>query len=118
MELLDLIDQLASPSRLEEALQDDPDYVALVEEWSSQAGAEPVWRPRVSQWSLVHTMLKDLGDRLDDLIGVWAGERPERSFPTPVTALERVQDSRSQQALTDLVQLATPQWAAEFASRN
>lgn len=89
--LLDLIDQLPTACRLNEAKMNDPELAELLAE--APAPADP-WSPRISENSLTNIILAKVWDALQDQIQTQigtAGGTPKqpKPFPTPYTAIDR-----------------------------
>lgn len=92
--LIDFIDMLPAASRLNEAIAMDPEMAALMIDLP--APDEP-WSPRVSENTLVTTILMDISDGIKTLqqtsIAV-AGGKPAKvkPFPRPRTAVDRLRE--------------------------
>lgn len=89
--LLDLIDQLPTASRLNEAIVNDPDRAR---ELALQPLSTDPWSPRVSEFNLMATMLRHV---IGELAGIQAaviasaGGTPHqhKPFPSPITEVDR-----------------------------
>lgn len=96
--LLDLIDQLPAASRLNEAIQNDPEHAELIARAREEAdnedeGREP-WSPRLAEYDLHAHLMRDM---IQALVGVRtaviaaAGGKPRSvpDYPTPVTEVDK-----------------------------
>lgn len=93
--LVDLIDQLPSACRLNEAIaQDDEAADELVAIMDESEGEGPDWSPRVAEFDLTNTMLAELIDQVkllgQTIIAANGGNAKKiRPFPKPKTAIDR-----------------------------
>ena len=99
--LLDLIDQLPAASRLNEAIQNDPEQAEIIalhiEEQKQKAEAadeQKPWSPRVAEYDLHANLLRDLIQAtlgLRAAVIASAGGKPGQTpdYPTPVTEVDR-----------------------------
>jgi hypothetical protein len=113
--LLELVDQLPMASRLNEAVQNDPDQARLIAEARQNADpdeGEP-WSPRLAEFDL-HAML--LRDVIQALSGVQAAviaaaggkPKPPPPYPAPVTEVDRA-IARANRAWADsIINIFTP----------
>jgi hypothetical protein len=93
--LLDLIDNLPTACRLNEAIANDPESAKYLAEarLSRPDDADP-WSPRISEFDLNITMLREILHAIKGLRQVSiaaAGGKPgeEKPFPTPYTEIDR-----------------------------
>lgn len=94
--LLELIDNLPTACRLNEAIANDPEAAAELAAArldSEQESADP-WSPRVSEFDLTATMLREILHAIKALKQVSiaaAGGKPgeEKPFPAPFTEIDR-----------------------------
>ncbi|QCB97117.1 hypothetical protein E5206_09390 [Arthrobacter sp. PAMC25564] len=93
--LLELIDNLPTACRLNEAIANDPETAAHLAELrlSAPDDAEP-WSPRISEFDLNITMLREILHAIKGLRQVSiaaAGGKPgeETPFPAPYTEIDR-----------------------------
>lgn len=92
--LLELIDQLPTSSRLQEAIQDDPEHallIALEREEKSDEDRRP-WAPRLSEFDL-HAM--QMNTLIQEVVNLRAAvvrhrKRVPPVFPWPVTEVDRM----------------------------
>ncbi|WP_152203636.1 hypothetical protein [Georgenia thermotolerans] len=96
--LLELIDQLPSASRFNEAVQNDPEQAELIalarEEAADQDTEGEAWSPRVAEYDLHANLLRDL---IQAVLGLQAatvaaqGGKPGQvmDYPTPKTEVDR-----------------------------
>ena len=98
--LVDLIDQLPSACRLNEAIaQDDEAADELVAIMDESVGEGPDWSPRVAEFDLTNTMLAELIDQVkllgQTIIAANGGSAKKiRPFPKPKTAIDRARERR------------------------
>lgn len=93
--LLELIDNLPTACRLNEAIANDPDTAAHLAEMrlARPDDAEP-WSPKISEFDLNVTMLREILHAIKGLRQVSiaaAGGKPgdEKPFPAPYTEIDR-----------------------------
>lgn len=93
--LLDLIDNLPTACRLNEAIANDPEAAKHLAELRLQKpeDADP-WSPRISEFDLNITMLREILHAIKGLRQVSiaaAGGKPgeEKPFPAPYTEIDR-----------------------------
>lgn len=106
-ELLDLIDQLPSHSRLHAAILNDPEQAealaALPEKPASQ------WAPPFTEFTLdaqITAMVYDrLGQLIDTVMAVAGSKGRSQPFPRPVTELDRVKERVRREAAEDLISM-------------
>ena len=105
--LVDLIDQLPSACRLNEAIaQDDEAADELVAMMDDDDSRKPDWSPRVSEFDLTSTMLGQLIDEVkmlgQTIIAANGGTAKKiRPFPTPKTAIDRARERRDLNAFRE-----------------
>jgi hypothetical protein len=109
--LLELIDNLPTACRLNEAIANDPETAAHLAELrlSKSDDAEP-WSPRISEFDLNITMLREILHAIKGLRQVSiaaAGGKPgeEKPFPAPYTEIDRA------------IEAAERNWAEMFAGQ-
>ncbi|MFF1382768.1 hypothetical protein ACFVWT_04300 [Arthrobacter sp. NPDC058288] len=97
--LLELIDNLPTACRLNEAIANDPEAAAHLAELrlSKPEDADP-WSPRISEFDLNITMLREILHAIKGLRQVSiaaAGGKPgeEKPFPAPYTEIDRAIES-------------------------
>lgn len=104
--LLEYIDQLPATSRLNEAIHNDPEQAARLVDRPEPA--DP-WAPSLRDWSLTTAMLSRLIHAAEVTNVLLSGEKkPPQPFPTPVTAVDRLAEQRSQERQLSIIALATP----------
>lgn len=94
--LLDLIDQLPHASRLNEAIQNDPEQaevIARAREEVADEDREP-WAPRLADYDLHANLLRDLiqatiGLRAAVIASAGGRSRTVPDYPTPVTEVDK-----------------------------
>lgn len=93
--LLELIDNLPTACRLNEAIANDPEAAATLAELRLNApdDADP-WSPKISEFDLTATMLREILHAIKGLRQVSiaaAGGKPgeEKPFPAPFTEIDR-----------------------------
>lgn len=93
--MLELIDNLPTACRLNEAIANDPEAAATLAELrlNTADDAEP-WAPRISEFDLTATMLREILHAIKGLRAVSiaaAGGKPseETPFPAPYTEIDR-----------------------------
>ncbi|SDK79062.1 hypothetical protein [Arthrobacter sp. ok362] len=89
--LLELIDNLPTACRLNEAIANDPEAAAAL---AAAPRSEDPWSPRVSEFDLTATMLREILHAIKALKQVSiaaAGGKPgeEKPFPAPFTEIDR-----------------------------
>ena len=89
--LLELIDNLPTACKLNEAIANDPEAAAQLAE--APRSADP-WSPRVSEFDLTATILREILHAIKGLRQVSiaaAGGKPgeEKPFPAPYTEIDR-----------------------------
>lgn len=97
--LLDLVDQLPGASRLNEAIQNDPEQAEVIARNIDQLkqrgeGERGQWSPRVAEYDLHANLLRDL---IQSVLGLRAaviasaGGKPGSvpTYPVPVTEVDR-----------------------------
>lgn len=93
--LLELIDQLPSSSRLNEAIQNDPDQAALIafartfREADQDEEEEEPWAPRVSEYDLHAQLLANLTETVGAVLTVLTGKTVP-GLPSPRTEVQRM----------------------------
>jgi len=93
--LLELIDNLPTACRLNEAIANDPEAAKhLAEIRLSRADDAEDWAPRISEFDLTATMLREILHAIKGLRQVSiaaAGGKPgeEKPFPAPYTEIDR-----------------------------
>ena len=105
--LLELIDNLPTACRLNEAIANDPEAAAQLA--AAPASADP-WAPRVSEFDLQATILREILHALKGLKQVSiaaAGGKPgeEAPFPAPYTEIDRA------------IKAAERSWAEAFVGK-
>ena len=89
--LLDLIDNLPTACRLNEAIANDPEAAA---ELAAAPKSDEPWSPRVSEFDLTATILREILHAikaLKQISAAAAGGKPgeEKPFPAPFTEIDR-----------------------------
>lgn len=99
--LLDLIDQLPAASRLNEAIQNDPEQAEIIalhieqqKQKAEAADEQKPWSPRVAEYDLHANLLRDLIQAtlgLRAAVIASAGGKPGQTpdYPTPVTEVDK-----------------------------
>lgn len=91
--LLDLIDQLPYASRLNQAVQNDPEQAVLIaqaREAMQYDDDAPVWTPPMREFDLHATMLRDVINLLAGIQhGLAGSSKPPPEYPRPVTEVDR-----------------------------
>lgn len=104
--LLEYIDQLPATSRLNEAIHNDPDQAVML---ADRPEPPDPWAPALRDWSLTNAMLGRLIEAAEATAALLSGaEQSPRPFPTPVTAVDRIAEQRSQERQLSIIALATP----------
>lgn len=135
VELLELIEQLPSHSRLSEAQQNDPVWAEYIvdqaEKRKKQHGDQEKWHPPVRDWDLQAMLLHDIRETLvavrqaviqSTLLpqangGVKRDKAPKVSpFPTPRTEVDRIKARRSRLAQLEIVALFAPHALDDFVT--
>lgn len=112
--LLGLVDQLPEASRFRESLLNDPDFAeAYVAQEGQDDGAAPEWAPRVSEFDLHATLLRDVIQAIYQLtaitVGVNTGKSPKiPPYPMPQTAIDGARRKQLQEWASDLISKLTP----------
>lgn len=114
--LLDLIDSLPPDSRLNEAVQNDPEQAELIararEEQADDSGSS--WSPPVSQYDLHAAMLRELIQSVAQLRAAVLAARTGKEktvptvFPAPVTEVDRAARRMQQRWADNLIEIFTP----------
>lgn len=109
--LLDLIDQLPDASRFNEAILNDPEVVA--EAVARESGEGPEWAPRISEFDLHATLLRDVIHALQGVqaaVIASAGGKPPKvkPYPAPRTAVDEARQRALQMWADDLIGRLTP----------
>jgi len=109
--LLELIDELPAASRFNEAVLNDREFAEAVV--AQEAGDRPGWAPRVSEFDLHATLLRDVIQALQGVqaaVIVASGNKPPKiiPYPAPRTVLEEVREEALQQWADDLISRLTP----------
>lgn len=108
--LLELIDNLPSACRLNEAVVNDPeaarDLAAL--SMDRPEGADP-WSPRVSEYDLHATIQREILHAIKGLAAITvaaAGSKPgeQKPFPAPITEIDRAMEAMSRTWTEEFVQ--------------
>lgn len=112
MALLELIDQLPSASRFNEAVLNDLEFarVVVAQESGDDASA---WAPKISEFDLHAMLLRDVIQALQGVqVAVIAasGNKPPKmqSYPGPRTALDEAREELLQEWADDLIGKLTP----------
>lgn len=98
VELLELVDQLPSSCRLNEAIaQDDAAADELLALVGDGEGDGKPWSPRVAEFDLTNTLLVSLINEvkiLSQTVVASGGGKPKKvkPFPVPVTAIDRARE--------------------------
>lgn len=120
--LLELIEQLPSTSRYQQALAMDREAAERILAAERRADAEaegetdPEWSPSLTEWTTEVTLLAEIRDMLPDLIQAVLSSIPRQKgkaaprysrppFPRPKTALDEVRDELSLKAGRLLLEL-------------
>jgi hypothetical protein len=109
--LLELIDNLPTACRLNEAIANDPESAKHLAELRLNAAEEAdPWSPRISEFDLTATMLREILHAIKGLRQVSiaaAGGQPgeETPFPAPYTEIDRA------------IAAAERNWAEAFVGR-
>lgn len=95
--LLELIDQLPSACRLNEAIAQDDETAEYLLAAADEGENRPAWSPRVAEFDLQSSLLVSLINEVKTLrqsgVAVAGGKpKKERPFPTPQTALDRARE--------------------------
>lgn len=96
--LLELIDQLPSASRLNEAIAQDDEAADELVKFSDQDDAErSAWSPRVAEFNLSNMLMVSLINEiklLSQTVIASGGGKPKKvqPFPTPKTAIDRARE--------------------------
>lgn len=109
--LLELIDQLPSASRVNEAVLNDREFAEAVV--ARESGDRPEWAPKVSEFDLHATLLRDVIQALQGVqaavIAAAGGKPPKiKPYPAPRTALEEVRQDVLQAWADSLISRLTP----------
>lgn len=85
--LLELIDQLPSSSRLQEAIYDDPEQAAVIAAARDEGQDDdaPTWSPRLSEFDLHALLLREIAHNVASL----AGAKNPTYIPWPKTEVDR-----------------------------
>ena len=106
--LLELIDQLPSACRLNEAIAQDDDAADEIVALTGGEGSEgPAWSPRVAEFDLPSSLLVSLINEVKMLRQsgqAVAGGKPksEKPFPTPKTAIDRARERQDLNLFRDM----------------
>lgn len=98
--LLELIDQLPSACRFNEAIAQDDEAADELVKYSDQDDAErPAWSPRVAEYDLTNTILAQVVNEVkmlgQTIIAANGGQAKKiRPFPMPRTALDRARERK------------------------
>lgn len=109
--LLEYLDGLPTASRLNEAIMNDPATAAYLAEISMQdEGEKTPYAPRVAEWDIHATLLREAVDGIKGLratlIGVNGGKPGTiQPFPSPRTAIEAAKEA------------AEKRWAVDFSAQ-
>lgn len=111
--LLELIDELPTASRFNEAVLNDREFAeAVVANESKSDGDKSEWAPRVSEFDLHALLLRDI---IQSLQGVQAaviatvGKPPKfPPYPSPRTALDDARERLLHEWADDLIARLTP----------
>lgn len=103
--LVELIDMLPAASRFNEAIANDPE---MARELARLPKPEGEWSPRVSEFGLQEQMFQMMISQLIQIkqsILASAGEKPtpEKSFPSPVTEIDRAMKAMEREWAEDFV---------------
>jgi hypothetical protein len=108
--LLELIDNLPTACRLNEAIANDPIAAKYLAEMHQDRpdDADP-WSPRASEYDLTATLLREAVNAIRSLTAVTiaaAGSKPGevKPFPAPVTAIDRAMKAAARSWTEDFVQ--------------
>ena len=112
--LLELIDQLPSANRLNEAIQNDPEQAELIaKQLAQQETGSARWSPRLAEFDLHAAMLREV---IHALLGVQAavvaaaGGKPGKMpvFPGPETEVDRAMERATKEWADNLIRIVTP----------
>lgn len=123
--LLELIDGLPEASRLNEAIQNDPERAEILADLERERGVERgrEWSPRIRDFDLHALMLREVVNSLQAIQSTIVGTTyvPEKNgsirflkprkgkpFPAPVTALDTVKARRSRQSQLSIIRAFAP----------
>lgn len=108
--LLELIDNLPSACRLNEAVVNDPDAARELAALNMDRpeGADP-WSPRVSEYDLHATIQREILHAIKGLASITiaaAGSKPgeQKPFPAPKTEIDRAMETMSRNWTEEFVQ--------------
>lgn len=96
--LLELIDQLPSACRFNEAIAQDDETADELVKFSDQGGDErPAWSPRVAEYDLTNTILAQVVNEVkmlgQTIIAANGGAAKKiKPFPAPSTAIDRARE--------------------------
>lgn len=112
--LLELIDELPAASRFNEAVLNDREFAKeVVAQESENREDAPEWAPKISEFDLHATLLRDVIQALQGVqaaVIAAAGGKPPKiiPYPAPKTALEEVRQEALQEWADDLISRLTP----------
>lgn len=106
--LLDLIDNLPTASRLNEAIVNDPEAAKAIAEAQHGRESEP-YAPRTAEWDLTATLLSEVVNGLQVLTAATikaAGGKPGsiKPFPIPRTKIQAAMKAAEREWAEDFIQ--------------
>lgn len=109
--LLELIDELPSASRFNEAILNDREFAEAVV--AQETGEAPEWAPKISEFDLHALLLRDVIQSLQGVqaaVIAGAGGKPPKvaAYPAPRTALDDARERLLSEWADDLISKLTP----------
>ena len=107
--LLELIDNLPTACRLNEAVANDPESAEVLARMSADRPAGGEWSPRLSEFDLHATIQREILHAIKSLASITiaaAGSQPgeQKPFPAPVTEIDRAMEAMSRNWTEEFVQ--------------
>ena len=109
MGLLELIDNLPTACRLNEAVANDPESAKYLAQMSMEKPEGDAWAPRLSEFDLHATIQREILHAIKSLAAITvaaAGSKPgeQQPFPAPVTEIDRAMEAMSRSWTEEFVQ--------------
>lgn len=115
--LLELIDELPAASRLNEAIQNDPEQAKIIATIPLGDGED--WAPKVRDYDLTAMLLREIREMLASLYQLehakGSGKRPPaiKPLPVPFTEVDRQRLLETREWADSLIARLTPQHAGK-----
>lgn len=115
--LLELIDELPAASRLNEAIQNDPEQARLIAKTPQGDGED--WSPRVRDYDLTAMLLREIREmlaalfRIEHVAATGKQAATIKALPAPYTEVDRQRAAETREWAESLIARLTPDYAGK-----